>query len=251
MPAKRRVCCVKAGALMAIFAAAAILRAEEPREAADAVGARSAANQSVGIEESPRRTDGDVAVSPLVADPPSTQTALPTIEKAHLPPRGERRLRTTEREQPPSPSPSSPAGLVGLWPLLAVTALIGAVYVVMRRVRGSGLTGATGAMRVLGRLHLTPRHQLTLVQVGQRVLVVGVSANDMRTLHVVDDAEEAAMLMARAGGTRGDAAFAEWLDKEGESFADPQESEAVESSRRGPRGVSELLKKVRTMQTTQ
>ena len=225
----------------------ASMGAGEPKESVEAV--RTAANQSVGIEEALKAAPaGDATVK---ADDQHAESvvaeAAPGEPGVLLPPRGERRLRTTERTQPVTNGRENPSALTGLWPLFAVTALIAAIYVFMRRYRGGRLTGSTGAMRVLGRLNLSPRHQVALIQVGQRVLVVGVSAGEMRTLHVVVDAEEAAMLAAKAGGGRGDGAFAEWLGREGERFNDA-EDEAMVRPKRGASGVGELLKKVRTMQ---
>ena len=239
----------RAAAALGLIVGASLARAGEPKESAEVTGARTAANQSVWIEELPPPPVADAAATVAEVKPEGAMTVAPTADKGLLlPPRGEKRLRTAERNQPPVATRTNPSALTGLWPLFAVTALIGAVYVVMRRWRGGALVGSTGTMRVLGRLNLSPRHQLALVQVGQRVLVVGVSAGDMRTLHVVDDAGEAAMLAARAGVVSADGVFAEWLDKEGERFNGPEEETGV-LPQRGPQGVSELLKKVRTMQT--
>lgn len=241
----------KAVAMVCLPLGAPLLRADEPVTPADSGATRTAANQSVGIEDTPN-SEPAVKATPKVderkPDPPG-ESASANESGVLLPPRGERRLRTSERSQPTTDGRAGPSALTGLWPLFAVTALIGAVYVFVRRFRGGRLTGSTGAMRVLGRLNLSPRHQVALVQVGQRVLVVGVGAGEMRTLHVVEDVEEAALLAAGAGGGRGDGAFAEWLGREGERFNEV-EDEGMVRPKRGASGVTELLKKVRTMQTS-
>lgn len=102
-------------------------------------------------------------------------------------------------------------------------------------------------MRVLGRLPLSARHQVALVQVGRRILVVGISGADLRTLDVVEDAEEAAVLAARATGGRSEDAFSEVLGREAERFDETEEESVQPAPRRGS-GVSELLRKVRAMQ---
>lgn len=226
--------------------------AGDPKDPEDSSPTHSAANQSVGIEELPppqplsevAQKDTEVGSKPVAAGATDSPTAV------QLPPRGEKRLRTAQREAPTTGIRPNPGGLGGLWPLFAVTALIGVLYIIVRRYRGGALVNASGAMRVLGRLSLSPKHQLALVQVGHRVLVVGVSAGDMRTLHVVEDADEAAMLAARSGNSRGDGVFAEWLGREGQRFDEVEaDGETTAPPKRGPSGVSELLKKVRTMQT--
>lgn len=226
--------------------------AGDPKIPEDSSATRSAANQSVGIDELPPPRLQSAVTQKASETGSSAGVASPTdlLPAVQLPPRGEKRLRTAQREAPTTGIRPNPGGLGGLWPLFAVTALIGVLYIVVRHYRGGALVNASGAMRVLGRLSLSPKHQLALVQVGQRVLVVGVSAGDMRTLHVVEDVDEAAMLAARSGSGRGDGAFAEWLGREGQRFDEVEaDGENFPPPKRGPSGVSELLKKVRTMQT--
>lgn len=248
----RRFCRSQFAAILILCASTTVaLSANDPQESDAFSPGRTAANQSVGIEEPPVKELPKVAaeLAAEIETMPEVSTPVMAEPGLLLPPRGERRLRPSEKGAPAPGIRANPAGLSGLWPLLVVTALIGAVYVGVKRYRGGALVSAPGAMRVLGRLQLSPRHQVALVQVGQRVLVVGISAGEMRTLHIVDDAEEAALLAARSGNSRGDAAFTDWLGREGRQFEEASEEASEQPVRRGPSGVSELLRKVRTMQT--
>ena len=51
------------------------------------------------------------------------------------------------------------------------------------------------AVEVLGRTHLDPRRYLSLIRIGKRILVVGVSPEDMRTLSEITDEAEIVGIM--------------------------------------------------------
>lgn len=55
-----------------------------------------------------------------------------------------------------------------------------------------------GAVRVLGRTPISPKNQIVLVQVGQRVLVLGENAGSLSTLSTIDDSNEVAVLVGKA-----------------------------------------------------
>jgi flagellar biogenesis protein FliO len=51
------------------------------------------------------------------------------------------------------------------------------------------------AVEVLGRTHLDPRRYLSLIRIGKRILVVGVTPEDMRTLSEITDESEIVGIM--------------------------------------------------------
>jgi flagellar biogenesis protein FliO len=54
------------------------------------------------------------------------------------------------------------------------------------------------AVEVLGRTHLDPKRYLSLIRIGKRILVVGVTLEDMRTLSEITDESEIVEIMETA-----------------------------------------------------
>ena len=67
----------------------------------------------------------------------------------------------------------------------------------LARARGGGALG--GAIQVVARASLGPREQLSLVRVGERLVLVGSGPGGMTPLTEVDDPDEVASLLAAAG----------------------------------------------------
>jgi len=96
------------------------------------------------------------------------------------------------------------------WVLNTFTALaivIGLIFVARAgymKLSGQPMaaSGNNSPVRVLSRTSIAPKSQVLLVSVGDRVLVVGDSAAGLRTLDVVDDAEETANLLAAVEAAR-------------------------------------------------
>lgn len=100
---------------------------------------------------------------------------------------------------PGAPEMGFTASLVQMLAALAlVLALVLVLYWLARRfLPGQAARGPAGGLKVLGRLALGPRKGLVLVQVGARVLVLGVSEQGVNSLANIDDPQEVARL---AGG---------------------------------------------------
>jgi len=66
-----------------------------------------------------------------------------------------------------------------------------------------GVAGGSGAVRVLSRSVVTPKHQILLVQVGRRLLVVGDNGTALSALSEITDADEVAAILGhiRSGST--------------------------------------------------
>ncbi|MFZ5586594.1 MAG: flagellar biosynthetic protein FliO [Thermodesulfobacteriota bacterium] len=99
--------------------------------------------------------------------------------------------------------PPDLAGGVGqmLLALGLVLALVLLLYWLARRfLPGHAGLGQAAGLRVLGRLALGPKKGLALVEVGRRVLVVGLAEQGVSLLTTIDDPEEIAALGAAKGG---------------------------------------------------
>lgn len=89
------------------------------------------------------------------------------------------------------------------WTVLRVVAALFLVLGILWALRlllqrwGQGAVGS-GSLRVLGGVSLGGGRSLTLVQVGKKVLVLGVGDKEVRLLHVVEDPLEVEEL----GGSR-------------------------------------------------
>lgn len=101
-----------------------------------------------------------------------------------------------------APSPDLAGGVSQMLLALGlVLALVLALYWLARRfLPGATGLGQTPGLKVLGRLALGPKKGLVLVEVGQRVLVLGLGEQDITLLATIDDPAEVASLSA---GVRG------------------------------------------------
>ncbi len=94
----------------------------------------------------------------------------------------------------------------------ALGVVIGLILVfraVLLRMNGQAAVGtARGAVEVLGRVSVAPRQHVLLLKVGQRVLLVGESANGLRTLDTIADPEEVADVLTRVASRQSNSATA-------------------------------------------
>ena len=135
-----------------------------------------------------------------------------------------------------------------------VLALVGGTYWVVRRWMPSMRAADTGVLRVVGRTSLGPKHQVVLVQLGRRLVAVGVSGDRLATLCEITDPDEVAMLVARSGA-RSDAGFNEELFREASTFEEPigeltgELRSAPPCGARESKPVRDLLHKLRTLRS--
>jgi flagellar biosynthetic protein FliO len=123
----------------------------------------------------------------------------------------------------------------GLVSLAVVLAAIAGVSLLLRRLVPSVRAMNGGAIEVLGRNHLAPKQSLTLVRVGRRIVLVGVTPERLSTLCVIDDPEEVAELVGSAAGERASSeasGFDRALGQAAGDFDDPEAQ--VEELTRGP-----------------
>ncbi len=101
--------------------------------------------------------------------------------------------------------PSSQALTSLLW-FAAIVALIPLALWALKKLQGGGaaLGGMAGAMRVVGSLPLSPSQRIVTVEVGlgasRRWLVLGVTAQQISTLHELPPQGEPVALDAGGGG---------------------------------------------------
>ncbi len=94
--------------------------------------------------------------------------------------------------------------------LALVVALIFAVRLAMRRLGPSGAaTRGADVVRVVWRKNLTPRHQLFLLRMGGRVLLVGAGPGGMDVLMQTSDEQEIGELLGRPDSDETDKAAQE------------------------------------------
>lgn len=102
---------------------------------------------------------------------------------------------------------SSDTDAFGAWGrLLAAMALVVAMIValgwlVKRIGAGKGLQSA-GALRLVARANLSPKHQVFLVRLGRRLVLLGAGPQGLSGLSEVTDAEEISELLQAAGMKR-------------------------------------------------
>ena len=100
-----------------------------------------------------------------------------------------------------------PAELLKL--LLGLVAVVAAVIVLARwlpRLQGARQSGS-GGLRVLDTLAVGQRERVVLMQVGKRQLLLGVTASQVSTLHLLDEPIEAAPPASATDGA------APWLQR--------------------------------------
>ena len=176
---------------------------------------------------------------------------------------GEREI--TRREPPPNLSRAGGAGesrpirnpvkATGTWslsdllPLSIVLGLIAAIALAVRRfmpARAMMMNNAAGVLEVVARTAVGPRQSVVMVRVAKRFLLLGVSADRITTLCIVDDAQSSAELMTEVASRRPGSstqAFQNAFSEEASEFDD----EEVDPTRSATGHVRGLLEKVRQM----
>lgn len=91
------------------------------------------------------------------------------------------------------------------WPLAMVLGLIGALALFMRKfMPARRLLGASDLLEVVSRMSLSSKQSLVLVRMGQRILLLGVTGDQINTLCLVEDPDQVAMIVGRAATRKPD-----------------------------------------------
>ena len=149
------------------------------------------------------------------------------------------------------------------WLLRTVTAL-GAVIglLLLLRLAYTKITGrtlATGhshAVHVLARVAVAPRSHILLVQLGQRILVVGESAGGLNALATIDEPDEVSGLLRTVAGDQSGSitrSFSQLLDRFNSQYPENERPEAdrfavaEHATGRARDQVSGLLSRLRSL----
>lgn len=211
--------------------------------------------------------------APAPADPPETDAAAPAadVDRAaglvgppadpwSLPEVAAPRMDAGDEDfvrRPRSPRAAlgtpEPGGRTYPWirTLLALAGVVALILLLAWGYRvGTGAGGRlglgrarrdAGVIQILSRTNLTPRQSLHLVRIGPRLVLVGATADALRALAVIDDAELAARLAGQTAQQDPDshvAAFRQCLSDEARSYLDGAEAPAPEEP--GPARVRAL-----------
>ena len=242
------------------FITALLYAGEDPKDAQPSPGDRRVTlNQSVFIDQAASQAltaeKGEAAVG--------GRTGLPTDAEASGTPRTlARRRGARERESPHQASGAygarqTPWYRKGAAALAVVLALLVAAAWAVRRWAPIARSADSGVLRVVARASLTPKHNLALVRVGRRFVLVGASADRVNALCEVCDPDEVAQLTACCDASRrtGAGPFDDLLIGEAADYRETPESEEdsakltrTEPARtRAP--LNDLLRRLRSLQT--
>ena len=219
-------------------------------------------NQSVALEDrlngtSPDASDGGVPARRVEVDLPRPDDGRPeTPARSGASPAVGHRMPSA-RDRAGFGEGSAGSYRPGLGALAVVLALVALVFWAVRRWVPAARAADGGVLRVVGRANVTPKHHVSLVQLGHRFVMIGVSPDRLSRLCEVSDPEEVAELAARiaARSGPGDAPFDRQLFREAARYHEPPEEvtgELPPGAGRAlkPQGsLTELLGKLRRLQT--
>lgn len=120
---------------------------------------------------------------------PSTTTQASSIENE--------KVISTQTDSPPTDSYGAWGRLLAA--MAIVIGLIVALGWLVKRLGGSKSLGSTGALKLIARATLSPKHQMFLVRMGNRLMLIGAGPQGLATLSEITDAGEAAQLLRAAG----------------------------------------------------
>jgi flagellar biosynthetic protein FliO len=203
----------------------------------------AAPNTSASVEE------------PLPAEPPESLSSSdgPTLparrpDDAGKPPI---RPRRAGLRLEPSQDESQPWYRSAFGSLVIVLGIIVAASWLVRRIVPSARASQGGAVTIVARTQISQKQGIALLQIGRRVLVLGVSPGRVDRLAEIDDACEVAEILARTAGKHADTGlkFNSLLKEQSEDFTPADESDGTDRERAAlPTPVSALLRRLKTLQ---
>jgi flagellar biogenesis protein FliO len=137
--------------------------------------------------------------------------------------------------------------------LAALALVLGLIFIlrwIVRKLFPNAIrSAASDVVRVLGRSAITPRQQILLVQVGQRVLVVADNGTQMSPLSEIKDADEVSSLIGQLnpGKATDGEAFRAALDGSQKEYEQPADEAASADASLAPAQteIAGLMDKVR------
>jgi len=141
------------------------------------------------------------------------------------------------------------AALAGVLVIIAVLTVLARRFVPTVRPMGGG------ALRVVGRVPVGAKQSAALLQVGRRVVLVGIGPDGLRTLTEITDAQEVALLLGKSSSAAPAENFDHLLAEELEAYDATEEDaetpqEAARESLQATRGQLESLRsRIRALQS--
>lgn len=111
----------------------------------------------------------------------------------------------------------------GLFALGAVLAVIFGIVLLLRRYVPSARAMSGGPLKVVGRIHLSPKQSVALLQVGRRHVLVGITPDRLTNLGHIADPDESFSLRARTANkehAEKDTRFDEALESEAAEYVE-------------------------------
>lgn len=137
-----------------------------------------------------------------------------------------------------------------LWPLLSVMALVLVLaWIVKKATAGRRGLASSGVIEVLSRTSLSGKQSLILVRMGRRLLLLGVTGDEMHTLCAVEEPDQVAMLVGEAASAAPGSmtqAFAREFAEESRVYG-PDVSDAEEETVDAGEPVRNLLDRIRCL----
>ena len=135
-----------------------------------------------------------------------------------------------------------------LLPLAIVLGVIaGAALLLKRFLPARRMLGGAGVLEVVARTPVGPKQNVVLVRMGRRMVLVGVTAENVTPLCIVEDPNQVAELLGEAASARPNSATAEFQRSflaEAQQFVDSEDDDPLGAAGGQVRG---LLEKVRRM----
>lgn len=221
---------------------------------------RVAPNKSISIDEakpdptafqetaSESRSAGD-----LQTETGETERTSPASARR----RGAKQARLSRESARSSGDRNTPWYRTGIGALAIVLVLVAGATWVVRRWLPAARAGESTVLRVVARTSLSPKHNLALVRLGRRFLLIGVSGDRVNTLCEVNDPDEVAELAARTGtlaklgaGDFDGQLLREVADYGGTAGSGAMERESTRGTSIRPREpLNDLLRKLRALQS--
>lgn len=255
----------RTAAVLAAFALSAVADTEAPfgGDPVRASGDRTTPNQSISLEGAgpltadrsptePRPSGGENTPGP-VAGGKDRASESPLIPRSQRSPGAAGRLRNPAKLTAGQPVPWYRTGLGALTIVLVLVGLF--AWMVKRWVPGAR-TGETDLLRVVARASLSPKHNVALVRVGHRFVLVGISGDKVNGLCEISEPDEVAYLANRTGTSmkRGTSGFDDLMFREeagyheAEALPDKPRAASPAERLRIREPLKDLLRRLRTLQ---
>jgi flagellar biogenesis protein FliO len=110
--------------------------------------------------------------------------------------------KSRKDKRPSRRSTTSVVGSMVFWLVVVIATIFVLVWGMRRFLGASKLAGSGSIGRILGRSHVSPKHQIAYLHVGGRVLVIGLAGDTMINLSEITEPSEVEALVGSASGAQ-------------------------------------------------